>query len=178
MPKCIGINNRNAICKRQVKSGSYCCFHIDQKRIKLYTRIDETWPSDSLINQNVQRLYHINLVMKALDIFRLEMQIMETSVFYNAINADYAKKRCLIFTVELFKLNVDVCYGQPFLDGLMDSCVRLLVKQPQLSDYTEHFKRKCLKSHRDQAQKKLRCFYFRHVNGLCFDIVEKIMELV
>ena len=176
---CIGINNRNIICKRKVKCGKWCSFHINQTSIEHYSRPVpySDWPRVEIINSEVSQFPSLGLVMKALRVFFIDMQVHTSSLFNSQAQINYAKHKCLILTAELLKRNVHVCYGVGYLDGVIESCIKNLI-YPEHRIYAEDFKRKCLKSYREQAQKRLQFFYFKNVEGLCFDVVEKIMEYV
>ena len=178
--KCLGINNRGNKCKRVVKCGQWCSFHIYQKPIRFYKRPlpYSNWPRVEFINHEIVKYPNIDLFMKALHICYLELQVNSSTLFYTESHINYARNKCLILTVELLKKNTHICYGESFLENIINSSIIILHKHPELRDYAEDFKKKCLKSYRDQAQKRVACFYFKYVEGLCFDVVEKIMGYV
>ena len=100
------------------------------------------------------------------------------SGFYSECKIKYINRRCILSCIELIKVNLIICYGNQELEKLISICFDKINYFSELHDYTEDFKKKCLKSYRDQAQKRVACFYFKHVEGLCFDVVEKIINLV
>ena len=179
MPKCcMGITSKNKICKKRSKYDGYCGFHMYQKTIDFYNPPDKSWPCIEVINISTERLPTIELVMENLRVLFLEMQFHSNLFIYSQYQMECARKNCLILTIELIKTNKHVCYGVRYIDELVESCVKMLRNYPELIDYAEDFKKKCLKSYREQAKKQIIGFYFKHIDGLCADVIEKIMEYI
>ena len=116
---------------------------------------------------NFQRVPNSGAFVGGLNTKRYENLTNEQVLFCNRL--------CLVSTIELIKLNVKICYGVPCFDNVIDVCAKKIENVQGMADYAEHFKKKCLKSYRDQAKKKLVTFYFNRIEGLCPDVIEKIM---
>jgi hypothetical protein len=84
----------------------------------------------------------------------------------------------LMMCTELIKLNASVCYTDDRLQVLVQGMSKRLDEVPKLAAYAEDFRRKCLASHRDAARKRLVSFYFKRCEGLCDDVIEKVLEHV
>jgi hypothetical protein len=79
---------------------------------------------------------------------------------------------------ELIKLNASVCYTDDRVQDLVTGMSSSLDEVPELAEYAEDFRRKCMRSHRTAARKRLVSFYFTRVEGLCDDVIEKVLGLV
>jgi hypothetical protein len=61
---------------------------------------------------------------------------------------------------------------------VVNSIATRLDEVPELASYTEDFKRRCLKSHRDAARKRFVRFYFSRCEDLCDDVIEKVLSSI
>ena len=83
-----------------------------------------------------------------------------------------------ISCVELLKCNAVVCRSDSRLQTIVNTLADMMAEVPELAEYAEDFRRKCLKSHRDAARKRLVSFYFTRCEDLCDDVIEKVLSLV
>ena len=176
---CKGINSKNLPCKKKATECGYCPYHFNQNPIEFYPQLDN-WPTVTTINNNAYHnhwlpgdlLFQLRELQSRLVIRPWELRLSENLTNEQAL---YCNRLCLISTIELIKLNVKICYGKPCFDNVIDVCAKKIENVQGMADYAEHFKKKCLKSYRDQAKKKLVTFYFNRIEGLCPDVIEKIM---
>ncbi len=78
---------------------------------------------------------------------------------------------------EFIKLNRHLSFD-PWIQETAETLVAKLSTVPDLTEYTEEFKRTCLQSYRDAARKKVYAFYFSRCQDLCDDVIEKILTYV
>ena len=172
---CKGINSKNLQCKKKARGCGYCIFHVNQKPIEFYPKL-KYWPGTIIINSTAYRkhrlscdvLYELNEFYNRLVLRPWELKLPEEKILYS-------HRVCLISSIELIKLNVKLCYGNCHFDKVINVCAKKIENIQEMVDYVHDFKKKCLKSYSDQAKKKLVTFYFNHVDGLCPDVIEKIM---
>jgi hypothetical protein len=88
------------------------------------------------------------------------------------------RRTIVIKIVESIKFNINICYGEPYINSLVDTLVTKMNEVDELAEYTEDFKRKCLKSYREQSRKRLINFYFKRIQGLCPDVIELIINFI
>jgi len=174
---CKGFNSRLCPCKNKVRfgNGEYCNFHKNQKPIEFYPVVDN-WPSTMAINARDYLFSDITDVCIQMKYFQESKDERIQNNIHSKLIRDYENRICAISMIELIKTNRYICYNNEGMQGVVRSlCVKFhgwSVFEP----YIEDFKRKCLKSHRDQARKKLIWFYFQRNEDLYYDICEKIME--
>ena len=169
---CKGTTKSGHPCRCKVSRGEYCVFHFEQKPIEFYPSL-ENWPPHTIINRSVgNRVGFIPLVLLHLGNLKMEILLQPSPMFYPESEIKYSHRECLIKSIELIKKNADVCYGDKSISRLVIAYCNKLSDFPEFKDYVEDFKRRCLKSHRDEARKKVYSFY---LNGsLCQDVIEKI----
>jgi hypothetical protein len=130
--------------------------------MEFYVKVDDEFPSIEKVQQLVF-IFETPLQFKR---FLLSM------VLYTG-----TKHLGIIVAVETFKANMHII-GHSYEESV-DILIKKFDNFPQLSSYVEDFKSKCsLKYRREKARKKLNCFYFRCVQGLCPDVLEQIINLV
>ena len=61
---------------------------------------------------------------------------------------------------------------------LVDKVMARMSDVPHLAEYREYLGRELSHSYREAARKRLLAFYFRRVDGLCDDVIEKVLESV
>jgi hypothetical protein len=83
-----------------------------------------------------------------------------------------------ISCVELLKRNAVVCYTDDRIQNILPIITTKLDQVPELAEYTEDFRRKCLESHRAAARKRVVSFYFTRCEDLCDDVIEKVLDAV
>jgi hypothetical protein len=172
---CKGINSKNLPCKKKARGCGYCIFHVNQRPIEFYPQL-ENWPDTITISNNAYRkhwlpgdlLYELREFKSRLVLTPWELKLPDEKILYS-------HRVCLISSIELIKLNVILCYGNEVFDKLIGAYAKKIENVQGMADYAEDFKKKCWKSYRDQAKKKLVTFYFNRVEGLCPDVIEKIM---
>jgi hypothetical protein len=98
------------------------------------------------------------------------------SVLRDVIKRDH--RAYLMMCTELLKRNAVVCYNDDRIQGLVWGMSVKLDEVPELAAYTEDFRRKCMRSHRAAARKRLISFYFNRVEDLCDDVIERVLEHV
>ena len=96
----------------------------------------------------------------------------------NGGTGQYNIRLSFIGTAELLKFNSNMCTEDDSLQGLVDTVASKLDAVPELTAYTEDFRRKCSRSHRSEARKRVNAFYFKRCEDLCDDVIEKILESV
>ena len=173
---CKGINSKNLPCKKKARGCGYCIFHVNQRPIEFYPQL-ENWPDAITIRNNAYRKHWLpsDLLHELREFYkRLVLKAPEQLNLSNEqiLNCN---RLCLVSSIELIKLNVILCYGNKVFDKVIDTCAKKIENVQGMADYAEDFKKKCSKSYRDQAKKKLVTFYFNHIEGLCPDVIEKIM---
>ena len=90
--------------------------------------------------------------------------------------SDYQKKIYCFVMLETIRWNreiLDYCYDDYIFDFLEQISYYV-----ELNNYVNDLKRSCLLNEREEAINRVKCFYFKHVEGLCPDIVEKIINLL
>ena len=93
------------------------------------------------------------------------------------VNPEYNHEQ-FISCVELIKRNAAVTLTDPSAQSVVNSIATRLDEVPELVSYTEDFKRRCLKSHRDAARKRFVSFYFSRCEDLCDDVIEKVLSSI
>lgn len=84
-----------------------------------------------------------------------------------------------ISCVELLKCNAVVCRSDSRLQTIVNTLADMMVEVPELAEYADDFKRRCLdESHHATARKRLVSFYFSRCEDLCDDVLEKILSFV
>jgi hypothetical protein len=134
--------------------------------MELYVKIDNTWPSIKKING---RVIHFMTEYHFKNHFSFLME-----QFYEV--SDYQKKIYCFVMLETIRWNreiLDKCYDDDIYELLEH-----ITPYPELNKYVNDLKRSCLLDEREEAINRVKCFYFKHVEGLCPDIVEKIINLL
>jgi len=178
---CKGLTLRGHPCKSKGHS-EYCHLHVNQTPVPLYTP-PAGWPSSNTFIAKVLMLPYRNLdrdvVMFQLSLLRENLWLIphdHMSVLRDVIKRDH--RAYLMMCVELIKLNASVCYNDDRVQDLVRGMSNKLDEVPELAEYTEDFRRKCMKSHREVARKRLISFYFKRCEDLCDDVIEKVLGYV
>jgi hypothetical protein len=173
---CKGLTHRGLPCKSKVFA-EYCRVHLDQTPIPLYNR-PFGWPNDATIMGVVMRLPRASAdgVIEQLVQFRSNWRISPHISF--EVREDtirFANREYLIRCVETIKNNRIVCYTDDRLQTMVMFLSTKLDEIPELGEYIEDFRRRCLVSHRDAARKRVYAFYFKRCEDLCDDVIEKVL---
>ena len=171
---CKGFKTNNCACKNKIKKGDYCCHHKYQRVIEFYPIIDN-WPIPNVINKRIHDYFTVDLVLLQLNYFEHELTM---NGGFRGPYQEYDIRLCIVSMIELIKCNIDICYGHPQIEYLVEVIIKKFYIWRVFDDYIEDFKKKCLEKYRLYTRKKVLEFYFKNVDGLCFDVVEKIMEYV
>ena len=168
MDFCKGINAKNKDCRNKVKNGeTYCDCHKDQ-HIEFYRKVDENYPTTKQIIFFLKKVNTVHDLKLCLKVFLGFRRIEPQEKFW--------KYLAIFCCMECLKLNVSLFYGTTRFNLVITSICNKSI--PELKDYFEDFKEKCLTGYLDsknKAKKKLIMFYMIHCEGLCYDVVEYIM---
>ena len=134
--------------------------------------VGEDWPTDLLITGHKYKFILTE------DLVRYLKTLIRYQFIKTGDENRLYRRTIVIKIVELIKLNINICYGEPRINEIVNKLVTKMNEVDELAKYTEDFKRKCLKSYREQSRKIVNCFYFKHVEGLCADVIEKIISYV
>jgi len=165
---CKGLTHQGLPCKRR-RHSEYCRLHLDQTPIALYTPPDG-WPSSQAVNVKVSKIPTLLTVGMITAHIRMLSLLVGNNVMFNRL--------FVITVVELLKRNAEVCLSDPDLQRFVSVAVSKLEEVPELAEYTEDFKRRCMASHRAAARKRLLSFYFKRCEDLCDDVIEKVLSFV
>jgi hypothetical protein len=179
MTTCKGFTTKGLQCKCKIKGrfGDYCSIHRYQKPIPFYPKLDN-WPETRCIRRSVYEGFYLNAEFVLMQIIDFESRILvnPSPFFFEKEKIVYSERYFVICCVELLKLNANLLYGDERINYFVTFCIKHLSPVPEMKEYLEDFKRRCIKSYRDEARKKLIGFYLD--NSLCPDIVDKIVKLV
>jgi hypothetical protein len=112
----------------------------------------------------------------SLQLFTFEMQL-RTAVA-SVDKKKFEQRRLILRSAELCMMNATLMYNDPDMENLASVMASKLDTAPELKDYTEDFRRKCIKSHREEAKKKLMSFYFKRCEDLCDDMIWEVLQRV
>jgi hypothetical protein len=169
MPNCcLGFSHSGNPCKLKVKDDYFCHNHLYQRPIEHYTPPNDNWPFRYEIMYGVRKYKNPELLLR--------------DTYGRLLKTKFSRKRVrvtsFLFAVETLKLNNQICYNHPVIQHLSKLMVKNFDCIPELRTYIIDFKKKCLKSYRDQARKSLTAFYFKHIEGLCPDVIELIISFI
>ena len=178
---CRGVTHRGRPCKSRAFA-EYCRPHINQTPIPLYTP-PAGWPASDTFIDKVLMLPYRNLsadmVIFQLSLLRENLWLIPpdpSSLFRDIIKRDH--RTYLMLCTELIKLNAVVCYNDDRVQDLATGMSIMLDQVPELAEYAEDFRRKCLRSHREAARKRMVSFYFTRCEDLCDDVIEKVLGMM
>ena len=173
--RCQGITRKGIPCMNKVING-FCHIHKNQAPrfanpgMELYPSSGLPYWAPSLMAIKQKVLFYDNLpemILFARESFA-KLVLTSTRSFFTL---------SLLVIAETFKSN-RVLLGPNDIDEIIDIVSDRLVEIPPFEDYTQDFKRKCHQGIRQEARNKVACFYFRGVEGLCLDVIEKIIRFV
>ena len=134
--------------------------------MELYVRISDRWPSVEQIKRRVLLFHNVREIRTYINFL---IDISDRVGLFE-------KKTFLFAIVETIKANRKILSDQ--YDLYISEFLRNIKKHEQFKEYAEDIKRTCLMSYRLETRNKLACWYFKHIDGLCPDIIEKIINLV
>ncbi len=175
MRVCKGITAKGLPCKLKCERG-YCRYHTNQARsIEFYppSVFGETPSADQVLDG----------VCKVANSWELKTRLTRVIISRNYdISTAFEMRLSFFRTVEFLKLNREIVFENPEWDKIVNAAISKMSTQTidnfPLDDYIEDFKRKCDKSYRVEARKKFYWFYLQRVDGLCFDVLERIGQLI
>ena len=173
---CKGTTAFGWACRNKVKNGTYCHCHKNQQPVVLADVTMEfypyllggEWPSLEQISKKVVilpsekkvRLYIASLMPN----FHLQTKMEFGTIIFSSI--------------EIVKANIGLLNDYVHYDRFVTTLISKLDKFPEFAEYLEDFKKKCHKKYREQARNRVNCWYFKHLDDLCPDVIEKIISLV
>ena len=175
--QCQGVTSIGSRCKRVTHTADgLCCQHKTQVPITLYPVMDN-WPVTGAIKPYVLTFHSVGQLTRTL---QTHHRLREMTVAISQTDAAkfYEARKCVVICVELLKANVGLVYDRPGIQRLVAELANKLDQFPELSAYAEDFRRKCLKSHREAARKRMIAFYFNRCEDLCDDMIWEIMNRV
>jgi hypothetical protein len=162
---------------KRVANGCYCHLHRSQALIALYPEMMPEWPSSRSISDEVKRFDTVNKLVHCIESLYLRLQF-NMRLFPEGVPRLIAQRRFVMTVLELLKVNAEVMYNVGAVEKLASVTVSKLDEFPSMAAYVEDFRRKCVKSHRDAAQKRLMSFYFKRCEDLCDDMIWEILQRV
>ena len=171
---CQGVTSFGLRCKRVTHSANgLCCQHTTQISIPLYPVMDN-WPISNAIKPYI---LSFTTVRRLIDTITTHHKLMKlaTTLAQTDEEKTYEERKCVIISVEVMKANVILLYDKPMLQRFVAEMAVKLDQFPEMAEYTEDFRRKCLKSHREAARKRMIAFYFNRCEDLCDDMIWEIM---
>jgi hypothetical protein len=175
--QCQGVTSIGPRCKRVTHSvDGFCCQHKTQTPIPLYPVMDN-WPVSGTIKPYVLIFHSVH---RLVDVIKTHHRLLEMVVVMSQTETgkNYEKRKCVIISIELIKANINLVYDNPGMQKLVAALASKLDQFPEFAEYAEDFRRKCLKSHREAARKRLIAFYFNRCEDLCDDMIWEIMNRV
>ena len=191
MKTCKGVTKNGVKCKTKVRCGDehvYCTHHIKEQNLNFYPYPNDigclgydknNWPPPRRINMDLVKCktpQHLVQVIRRLYKINLESSKILNEHYW----VTYHTRLTFTSVIENLKYNKTIFYENPFpgFDKMCNVIINRFVIFPEFNDYIIDFQKQCIKNYRIQAQKCLYLFYFKHVEGLCFDVVEKIINLM
>ena len=175
--QCQGVTSIGPRCKRVTHTADgLCCQHKTQAPIPLYPVMDN-WPVSGTIKPYVLTFHGFSQLIRTI---RTHHRLMEMTVAISQTERDkfYETRKYVIINIELIKANIRLIEDRPGLQRLVEMLAKKLDQFPELAEYAEDFRRKCLKSHREAARKRMIAFYFNRCEDLCDDMIWEIMNRV
>jgi len=174
--QCHGVTLSNLQCTKRVANGCYCHLHRSQALIALYPEMPE-WPSTRSISDEVKRFDTVNKLVQCIESLHLRVQF-DMWLFPAGVPRLLAQRRFVMIVLELLKANAEVMYNVGAVENLASVTVSKLDEIPAMAAYAEDFRRKCVKSHREAARKRVVSFYFKRCEDLCDDMIWEILQRV
>ncbi len=179
--QCQGVTSIGPRCKRVTHTADgLCCQHKTQVPIPLYPVMDN-WPVSGTIKPYVLIFHSVH---RLVDVLKTHGRLLRMTVAISQSEAEknYETRKYVIICIELIKANTNLVYDNPVMQRLTEAVAEALRieidKFPEFAEYAEDFRRKCLKSHRDAAKKRMLAFYFNRCEDLCDDMIGEIMKRV
>jgi hypothetical protein len=185
MSICKGTTAKGTPCKMKCVN-DYCRYHINQRSIDFYpAHIPGETPSPVEILDGVVKVHnplHLKVEIARVLWKHSDVYVPNALDYSPGTNILFERRLSFFKTIEILKLNNQIVLESSQWDGIIETAISkmsaLQLDNFSLDNYIENFKRKCLKRYRYETQKKFYSFYFYHVDGLCFDVIEKILSFV
>ena len=171
---CNGTTAFGWACRNKVKNGTYCHCHKNQQPVVDVTMefypylLGGDWPSLEQISKKVRVFYCEKKLRNYIT------SLMPTTLF----QAKMEFGTIIFSSIEILKANIGLLNDYAHYDRFVITLISKLDNFPEFAEYLEDFKRKCHKKYREQARNRVNCFYFKHLDDLCPDVIEKIISLV
>ena len=165
---CQGLTKRGVPCRKH--ASCFCSVHHSQCAIPLYD-MSEDWPTSCQIRSYAFKVDTYDDMISRVNRIKRLVRVE------NGGGSPYSVRMAFISLAELFKLNVKFVSDESF-QKCIDTVATKLDAISELDVYTEDFRRKCLKRHREEARKRVYTFYFKRCEDLCDDVIEKVLECV
>ena len=165
---CKGLTHKGLQCRSR-EHAVYCRLHLDQTPIALYTPPAD-WPSSYDIKRNLSNVPTLLTPDMLSDHFVV--------MFRAAGNSTNLHRLFGITCIEILKNKAEMCLTDSYLQSLVVAISERFKVIPELAEYLEDFRRKCLEIHRAAARKRVFSFYFKRCEDLCDDVIEKVLESV
>ena len=125
-------------------NAEYCRHHANQGQLATYAPPSPLWPSARLVASKVAKMELLPIDRLAAGLRRIYNDMAARNPDPTSTHA--ANCECMILTIELLKVNAKVCHGDASMQGLIGALVKRLTEVPELSAYSDDFKRRCLRS--------------------------------
>lgn len=165
---CQGVTKRGVPCRNRVSC--FCSVHHSQCAIPLY-HMTVDWPTSCQIRTYAFKVDTYDDLISRVNRIKRLVRVQHGG------GSSYSVRMAFISLAELFKLNMKFCTDDSF-QKCIDTVATKLDAIPELVGYTEDFRRKCSKRHREEARKRVVSFYFKRCEDLCDDVIEKVLECV
>ena len=173
---CLGFTLSGSRCTKRVANGCYCHLHRSQAPVSLYPVMPD-WPSSESISDDVKGFDTVNALVQFVESLHARMQF-DVLLFPAGVTRLLTQRRFVMITLELLKANAGLVYNVGAVEKLASVTVSKLDEFPAMAAYAEDFRRKCVKSHREAARKRVVSFYFKRCEDLCDDMIWEVLQRV
>jgi len=174
---CKGTTAFGWACRNKVKNGTYCHCHKNQQPVVVLADVTMEfypyllggeWPSLEQISKKVV------VLPSEMKVRNYITSLMPTTLF----QAKMEFGTIIFSSIEIIKANISVLNDPIHYDRFVMALINKLDNFPEFAEYLEEFKRKCHMKYREEARNRVNCWYFKHLDDLCPDVIEKIISLV
>jgi len=175
---CKGTTGFGWACRNKVKNGTYCHCHKNQQPVVVLADVTMEfypyllggeWPSLEQISKKV-RVFSCEKKLR-----NYIASLMPSTTLYQA-KMEFGT--LMFSSIEIIKANIGLLNHYADYDRFVITLISKLDKFPEFAEYLEDFKRKCHMKYREQVRNRVNCWYFKYLDDLCPDVIEKIISLV